>query len=61
MGCDMWLEPMTPRTMNLKIWIWYGVDDDLGRTYDKLWKMTDAYAMETLKGDKLRYYLATLD
>lgn len=47
--------------LNLKIWSWYGVDDDLGMTYDKLWKMTDSYALDTLKGDNLRYYLATLD
>jgi len=40
---------------------WYKVDDDLGRTYDALCRETDAYAMETLKGDDLHYYLSTLD
>ena len=47
--------------LNIKIFIWYGVDDDLGQTYDQLWKETDGYALETLKGDDLHYYLHTLD
>ena len=47
--------------LNLKIASWFCVDDDLGRTYEALWKMTDAYALDTLKGDDLHYYLNTLD
>ena len=47
--------------LNWKIFQWYQVDDDLGLTYDQLWKMTDSYAMENLKGDDLHYYLHTLD
>ena len=47
--------------LNIKIFIWYGVDDDLGQMYDQLWKETDGYALETLKGDDLHYYLHTLD
>jgi len=47
--------------LNWKIFQWYQVDDDLGQTYDQLWKETDAYALETLKGDDLHYYLHTLD
>ena len=47
--------------LNLKIASWFGVDDDLGRTYEALWKITDSYALETLKGDDLHYYLNTLD
>ena len=47
--------------LNIKIFIWYGVDDDLGQMYDQLWKETDGYALETLKGDDLHYYLSTLD
>ena len=47
--------------LNWKIYQWYQVDDDLGLTYDQLWKRTDGYAMETLKGDDLHYYLSTLD
>ena len=47
--------------LNWKIYQWYQVDDDLGMTYDQLWKRTDGYAMETLKGDDLHYYLSVLD
>lgn len=47
--------------LNWKIAQWYQVDDDLGLTYDQLWKRADGYAMETLKGDDLHYYLSTLD
>ena len=47
--------------LNLKIASWFGVDDDLGRTYEALWKITDSWALDTLKGDDLHYYLNTLD
>lgn len=47
--------------LNIKIFIWYGVDDSIGLTYDELWKQTDGYALETLKGDDLHYYLHTID
>ena len=47
--------------LNIKIFIWYGVDDTIGLTYDQLWKETDGYALETLKGDDLHFYLHTLD
>ena len=47
--------------LNLKIFLWYGVDDTIGKTYDQLWKETDGYALDTLKGDDLHYYLHTLD
>ena len=47
--------------LNLKIFLWYGVDDTIGLTYDQLWKETDGYALNTLKGDDLHYYLHTLD
>ena len=47
--------------LNLKIASWFCVDDDLGRIYEYLWKITDSYALETLKGDDLHYYLNTLD
>lgn len=50
-------------TLNLKINQWYGVNDTLGLLYNSLWVETDAFAMESLKGDKeaLHYYLSTLD
>ena len=47
--------------LNWKIYQWYQVDDTLGMTYDELWKRTDGYALETLKGDDLHYYLSILD
>ena len=47
--------------LNLKIFSWYKVDDSIGLTYDELWKKADAYALDTLKGDDLHYYLSTLD
>lgn len=47
--------------LNIKIFLWYGVDDTIGLTYDQLWKETDGYALNTLKGNDLHYYLSTLD
>ena len=47
--------------LNIKIFLWYGVDDTIGLTYDQLWKETDGYALETLKGEDLHNYLSTLD
>ena len=47
--------------LNWKIAQWYGVDDSLGLTYEELWQKTDAYALRTLKGENLHYYLSTLD
>ena len=47
--------------LNWKISTWFGVDDTIGLTYDELWRDTDGYALKTLKGDDLHYYLSTLD
>ena len=47
--------------LNWKVAIWFGVDDRLGLTYDELCAEADAYALSTLKGDDLHYYLSTLD
>lgn len=47
--------------LNWKIYQWYQVDDTLGMTYDALWQKTDSYALKTLKGDNLHYYLSVLD
>ena len=47
--------------LNLKLFIWFKVDDDLGRMYEQLWMESDQYALNTLKGDDLHYYLSTLD
>ncbi len=63
---DQWknnLEYLTELVLvlNWKIYQWYQVNDSLGHTYDALWRKTDSYAMETLKGDDLHYYLSVLD
>ena len=47
--------------LNLKLFIWFKVDDELGRLYEELWMKTDQYALDTLSGDDLHYYLHTLD
>ena len=47
--------------LNWKIYQWYQVDDTLGMTYDDLWKRTDSFAMDTLRGEDLHYYLSVLD
>ena len=31
--------------LNIKIFLWYGVDDTIGLTYDQLWKETDGYSV----------------
>lgn len=47
--------------LNWKISTWFGVDDSIGKTYDELMRDADGYALNTLKGDDLHYYLSTLD
>ena len=47
--------------LNIKTFLWFGVDDSIGQTYDSLFKKTDSYALDTLKGDSLHYYLSTTD
>lgn len=47
--------------LNLKLFIWFKVDDDLGKMYEDLYVDTDAYALSTLEGEDLGYYLHTLD
>lgn len=47
--------------LNHKIYEHYGSDESLAELYDKLWKETDAYAMETLKGDEMNYFLRVTD
>ena len=47
--------------LSLKINKWFMVDDELGLTYDALWRECDAWTLKNLKGDDLHYYLSTLD
>ena len=47
--------------LNLKLFIWFGVDDDLGKLYEALYMDADTYALSTFEGNDLDYYLHTLD
>ena len=47
--------------LNWKIWQHYGKNDTLAKVYNDLWEMADAYAVENLKGDELRYFYRTTD
>ena len=47
--------------LNLKLFIWFKVDDDLGKMYEDLYVDADAYALSSFEGDDLHYYLHTLD
>lgn len=47
--------------LNWKIWSWYGVDDEIGRLYDSIWRIADRYAIDNLKGKDLAYFLETTD
>ena len=47
--------------LNLKLFIWFKVDDDLGKMYEDLYVDADAYALSSFEGDDLHYYLSTLD
>ena len=47
--------------LNHKIWYHVNTNNKLANTYDKLWKLADKYAVDTLKGDELMYYMRTID
>lgn len=47
--------------LNHKIWYHVNTNEKLANTYDKLWKLADKYAVDTLKGDELMYYMRTID
>lgn len=47
--------------LNHKIYQHFESDKSLAVLYDKLWKEADAYAMETLKGDAMDYFLRVTD
>ena len=49
------------QVLNLKVAVWFGVDDSLGMTYDELWHKVDSYALENLSEEDLHTYLHTLD
>ena len=48
--------------LNWKIWYWNDNGrEDLARLYDSLWRESDQWCMDNLKGDDLQYYLRTTD
>ena len=48
--------------LNHKLWEHYHAGNErLLIVYDKLWKKTDEYCLNTFKGDDLSYYLHTTD
>ena len=48
--------------LNHKIWQHYeGGHHRIAKLYDELWRTADEYAMKTLQGDDLQYYIRTLD
>ncbi len=47
--------------LNWKIWSWYDKDSEIADLYGKFYDKADQYAIETLKGDELTYFLKTVD
>ena len=47
--------------LNWKIWSWYEENDSLAELYQEFYEKADQYAIETLKGDELTYFLKTID
>lgn len=47
--------------LNHKIAYYYGQIDVYAKIYNSLWEKTDAYAMDHLKDEALRYFLETTD
>lgn len=47
--------------LNWKIWQWFTRNDEIGRLYDSLWKKTQNYAYNNLKGDELTYFWRMTD
>ena len=47
--------------LNWKIWFWYERNEPIAEVYDELFKKADQYAIETLKGECLTYFLRTVD
>ena len=47
--------------LNHKIWQWYEEDETIARVYNDLWEKADAYALDNLKDDELRFFLNITD
>lgn len=47
---------------NWKLWDHYNAGRmSMAKLYDRIWKSVDAHAVETLKGDDLRFFLEVTD
>lgn len=47
--------------LNHKIWQHYGHNEAFAKLYNNLWQRADAYALETLRGSELSYFLNITD
>ena len=47
--------------LNWKLWSWYEQNESIANIYNDLYEKADRYAIETLKGDELEYFLKTTD
>lgn len=48
--------------LNWKMWHFHSVRDyETSHFYESLWRKVDRYALDTLKGEELKFYLHTTD
>lgn len=47
--------------LNWKIWEWYEKNEEVARVYDELWRKTEDFARDNLKGEELSYFYETTD
>ena len=47
--------------LNWKIWRWHDHNNEYAQLYDQLWRKSDQYCMDHLKGSDLTYYIQTTD
>lgn len=47
--------------LNWKVWEFHKKNEALARVYNDLWEKTDAFAIDYLKGDELKYFFRTTD
>ncbi len=47
--------------LNWKVWEHYNQNETYTQVYQDLWELADTYAMDSLTGDDLTYFLQTTD
>ena len=47
--------------LNWKIWRWHEHNEEYAQLYDQLWRKSDQYCLDHLKGSELAYYIQTTD